>query len=560
MPPKITAPPGANIAEPGVFKSIHGIVRLIDLRVRFGVDEADRATPGKVIITEVEGGHAGFWVDEIEDVIGFPEAGWGQVPAYIPRNVFARILIQEKTIRLYADLEKLDKFKTSGYLRKHIEMIKLQNNKNTAEDNESSAVKNTYVTEPGNNKEKNIKLVKVNAAELSIISQEKMPIDYNPPVKEIGAADKNEDEIRINKSDVVFVAHKKTTNIKTDNEVDGKKHSPIKNITSSKAASPIENSEAALKLFKNEVKNSVYVAGSKAASESKFDETSNKGKKTSAFKTHNIDEENQGRNGFIWFVAAIFVLFIMLYFIVDIVTTSKKVISKDRLVEPDFNDYKTNEFESFESNKKSFAAVKKMPLRGVEKEAPIEHENVTSANAEISKTETGVLIVVNDYIESSEDNALEKLLELSVDDKGVAVVSAPEAAEPAAVYKNVNTTKNQTDELDAFAGHDKKTVENTRQGVASVLEVELPEQHVSALSTAAGENKKALAVEDVRLQRPMKKYIHRVVKGDTLWHIAKKYVNNPWRYPELAKLSNIKNPDLIYPGDQVTIIINYRQH
>jgi len=56
-----------------------------------------------------------------------------------------------------------------------------------------------------------------------------------------------------------------------------------------------------------------------------------------------------------------------------------------------------------------------------------------------------------------------------------------------------------------------------------------------------------------------KKYIHIVVKGDTLWHIAKRYVHNPWRYPELAKLSNIKNPDLIYPGDQVTIIINYHQ-
>jgi len=56
-----------------------------------------------------------------------------------------------------------------------------------------------------------------------------------------------------------------------------------------------------------------------------------------------------------------------------------------------------------------------------------------------------------------------------------------------------------------------------------------------------------------------KKYIHIVIKGDTLWHIAKKYVHNPWRYPELAKLSNIKNPDLIYPGDRVTIIINYHQ-
>ena len=49
--------------------------------------------------------------------------------------------------------------------------------------------------------------------------------------------------------------------------------------------------------------------------------------------------------------------------------------------------------------------------------------------------------------------------------------------------------------------------------------------------------------------------IHTVVLGDTLWFIAKRYINNPLRYPELARLSNIKNPDLIYPGDQIRIFI-----
>jgi len=47
--------------------------------------------------------------------------------------------------------------------------------------------------------------------------------------------------------------------------------------------------------------------------------------------------------------------------------------------------------------------------------------------------------------------------------------------------------------------------------------------------------------------------VHVVVRGDTLWHIARKYLGNPFRYPELVRLSGIKNPDLIHPGDVVRI-------
>ena len=39
-----------------------------------------------------------------------------------------------------------------------------------------------------------------------------------------------------------------------------------------------------------------------------------------------------------------------------------------------------------------------------------------------------------------------------------------------------------------------------------------------------------------------------VVKGDTLWHIAKRFLCDGTRYPEIAKLNNIDNEDLIYPG------------
>jgi chemotaxis signal transduction protein len=53
---------------------------------------------------------------------------------------------------------------------------------------------------------------------------------------------------------------------------------------------------------------------------------------------------------------------------------------------------------------------------------------------------------------------------------------------------------------------------------------------------------------------PEERFIHIVVKGDTLWDIADHNLGNPFRYPELAQLSHIEDPHWIYPGDIITII------
>jgi nucleoid-associated protein YgaU len=48
--------------------------------------------------------------------------------------------------------------------------------------------------------------------------------------------------------------------------------------------------------------------------------------------------------------------------------------------------------------------------------------------------------------------------------------------------------------------------------------------------------------------------VHDVVPGDTLWDIAGRYIDDPWRYPELAALSNVANPHLIFPGQRIYIV------
>lgn len=119
LPPDLTHPPGSDAACPGIFRHGRHIVSVIDLRQRFGI-EPDRWQPGRLVITRLARGYTGFWVDRIVDVIRSPAEGWGGLPPHLPRDTFSRTLLYREQIHLYTEFEQLPHLHPAGFLRQYL--------------------------------------------------------------------------------------------------------------------------------------------------------------------------------------------------------------------------------------------------------------------------------------------------------------------------------------------------------------------------------------------------------------------------------------------------------
>ncbi|MEX2474534.1 LysM peptidoglycan-binding domain-containing protein [Marinobacter sp.] len=62
----------------------------------------------------------------------------------------------------------------------------------------------------------------------------------------------------------------------------------------------------------------------------------------------------------------------------------------------------------------------------------------------------------------------------------------------------------------------------------------------------------AYAQPELRSDHPER---YTVVKGDTLWDISGRFLDNPWYWPEIWHVNpQVQNPHLIYPGDRLALV------
>ena len=514
-PPKLTHPPGSDSSQPGIFKHGSHIVKVLDLRQKFGIDEAEQTQPGNLIITIFEKESFAFWVDKILDVFDFPSEGWGNLPAAIPRGVFTRTLLLNKKIHLYSEFEKLATIQDLGYLKHYIQQLKEQSDKKTEQgkvDNPPTLASSNRENEP--NKEvistlsaENKSIVQPNSSmhthTQDIHSKQtstSKPLPSSTPDKKF---DKPV-ERRINSRPLTQHNDKseksspeKIAQIAAQNTVVKNTYIPPKR---DKNASVINSAEPITSTLKTQY-----------TTQTKKPETHTS--QTQLNKEQVDIEESSSAGIIIFFLFILSLLGTGLYFLLPekVTTTSKYENNADLIYQPTPQEY-------YEA-----------PETKIEKKY-IEEDLVNGISIEEKlRVET---LANNTIIEEPiTENNLKEELSYRAD------------------------ISKQDNEITITLHQPLFSVETTIEKEAIVeqkIESEIKEETVIDVKPIKPLNVDKLSPPRTN-EKIISEVIHTVVKGDTLWAIAKKYVNNPFLYPELARLSNIKNPHRIYPGNRVRI-------
>lgn len=522
-PPKLTHPPGSDTSQPGIFRHDAHIVKVIDLRQKFGVELADQTQPGNLIITNIGSDHVAFWVDQILDVFDFPATGWGNLPAAIPRGVFSRTLLLNKKIHLYSEFDKLASINDLGYLKHYIQQL------HQTEINEEDSAKNSVADKntPPEQKKTETEVTKVKKEPASF-SEEKTSIKhekYNSIVSShVPTQTKPRSSINTPKAEAVThkplprttktITQKSSSSsaIKSVHTPAVKKDTNIQNKIKSTSTTANTHHQPIAEInkvvphnhFKKEVKETATA------------------RQITYSDNNNLEEDTESYFGAVVFFILLFssIGAGMYYLLADI---KNDIVKKHYKAE---NQYKEDRY-----NEEKYKTAQ--PITEVE-------PSYTSSNK----------INITDSLSGHVNDATSQI------ENNIGYESVPDVKSESFIDENYQANISQQDNEITITIHEpvSNTSSSAEEKVITQAITDEKIKHEVILDTAPV---KPLTKNELPAIIPPEKIIneviHIVVKGDTLWAIAKKYVNNPFRYPELARLSKIKNPHRIYPGNRVRI-------
>lgn len=546
VPPAISRANASSEDEPGMFRSMYGMVRVVDLRVRFGVDAAQRKQPGQIVIVEVVGGHAGFWVDEIEDVIAFPQTGWSQVPSHVPGSVFSRTLLQGDEIRLYAEFERLDSFKASGYLREHIRSLQQAAQTEQAASAEFKRQPVQPVTKP-------VEPVTTHAAAETDVQSGSHPAGDNTAITSSEPSAKSTADKLATRRSPASQSEPPAPAVSAQQRSANHRPSPAGHVTLHRQTEAEQKASRRVD-HQPQPKQNAHVATPSVHAADQAGRAD--GGSLQTRPTPSVTARDSTTAGWLWWFVPLLMLLVVLFMFVQNSHLLQGLVVEDEAPAQQYRvDLKNDTALTVPVKTVSNQDSQNTPETSTDKVATLADAVNTEPAVQIAddladviyiEPESGDLtITVNNY---QEDRLAEvqPAIVASVQDQLEADTSS------AAVQTRPLQREAATEQQQAVSLPENETADS---GLVQADKKQSP----SAIQASVDEMEKSIAAEAARpAVQKSRRLEHIVVKGDTLWSITGRYINKPWLYPEIARLSNIDNPHLIYPGQRVIIVLNYK--
>ena len=480
---------GSSRVSRNIFKHAGILASFIDLRTRFGLPASDQLETGKVILAPVERGMMGFWVDDVVSIVEPSEGRWGEAPAYIPGDIFTATFIYQEQIILFSDFQRMFDMQDVEGISSHFDSMLIPGEVGVPSSDGSEI--NTADSEQT---DLNINSTSetLNVGEIDATS-----IDILNESSELGAlqevAGPDVDGIALDLSLLSDDGQdlERLDDLELIDEAQGMLSSA--NMTE---AELVENGDGRQTLI--------------TQSDSMTKVVSLKDHKANKSLTSDIVSERSKTwtNGKIERRPAI----------VDEAVESSVSFSEDMDGSP-------------ERSLPWKRAVGAAMILGV---AALGSWNLLRSQPEIPLLSKSLLSTQRDNtVSPSGRQELITILEtqeVNKEDRSNLLV-APVPVENDAGVASSNKTQNQASVKPKDSEVNAKFAENATSSQGKSKEQEL-RAHQSTRNSFV---------------------IHKVVKGDTLWDLAGQYTDNPFKYPQLAKDNKIKDPNRIYPGEQVRI-------